>query len=192
MRANEQADRTGRWWRRWRTAARNAKARRDAARRLYMAAVARARRPRLYAELGVPDTPDGRFEMVGIEVALLVRRLCAIGGEGESLSRLVLEVMVDDVDRNLREMGVGDLSVGRYVKRMMTSCLARGSELDAALGREDRAALASLLRRTAWPGVAPPSETRLLELVSEVIESSQRLAALPDERLLTAQLDADA
>ncbi|MCS6778665.1 MAG: ubiquinol-cytochrome C chaperone family protein [Geminicoccaceae bacterium] len=192
MDGNEQAGETGGWWRRWRAAARTAKSRRDTARRLYMAAVARARRPRLYAELGVPDTPDGRFEMVGIEVALLIRRLRAIGGEGESLGRFVLEAMVDDLDRNLREMGVGDLSVGRYVKRMMTSCMARGSELDVALDRDDRAALARLLERTAWPGLAPPSESRLLALVNEVIASAERLAALPDDRLLTAQLDPDA
>lgn len=177
------------WWRRWRARAEAERARVEAARALYHAAVARARREKLYAELGVPDTPDGRFEMLGIEIAVLMRRLRNLGAEGSELTRSLLEVLVEDLDRNLRELGVGDLSVGRYVKRMVGSLLLRAEELERALDRHDEAALCALVRRTVWPSLPQPPEHLTRALAAEILAAAELWRAVPDAALRTGRVD---
>lgn len=172
----------------WLARRRVGRARAATARRLYLAVVARARRPEPFARMGVPDTPDGRFEMLGLETALLLRRLGALGRDGSALGQALLEVMVTDLDRNLREMGIGDLSVGRYVKRMTASLLARAAALDAAIGATGPEPLLAHLRRTAYPD-RPPADTEQLVALGEHVRATARaLEAVPGERLLEGEL----
>ena len=157
----------------WLARLRAERARAATARTLYLAVVARARRPAPYAVMGVPDTPDGRFEMIGLETALVLRRLRGLGEEGERLGRALLEIMVGDLDRNLREMGVGDLSVGRWVKRLTASVLARAALLDEAVrqlpSREqgqdrpvaERRSIVSLLHHGHYENSPPSAEIHL-------------------------------
>jgi cytochrome b pre-mRNA-processing protein 3 len=118
----------------------------------------------------------------------VLRRLRGLGGEGERLGRALLEAMVEDLDRNLREMGVGDLSVGRWVKRMTASVLARAAALDDALAGGGRAALETLLRRAFYPE-EPPPPGGLEALAAAVEEAAVRLEALAPEVLLEGRLD---
>lgn len=171
----------------WLARRRALRARSAAARRLYLAIVARARRPAPFARMGVPDTADGRFEMIGIEAALVLRRLAALGHEGEALGQALLEVMVTDLDRNLREMGLGDLSVGRYVKRMTASLMARAAALDAALGDAEPESLLAHLRRTAYPGSSPRPE-QVSALARYARAAAAELEELPGEHLLAGDL----
>ena len=90
------------------------------ARRLYEAVVAQARQPVFFAEWGVPDTIDGRFEMVTLHAHLLLRRLKDGGAETAPLAQALFDVMFADMDASLREMGAGDLGVGRRVKQLAT------------------------------------------------------------------------
>ena len=89
----------------------------EAAESLYTNAVAAARNEVFYAEYGVPDTVDGRFEMISLHVYVLLRRLKSLGAEGKKLSQNLFDTMFDDMDRTLREMGAGDLGVGRLLGR---------------------------------------------------------------------------
>lgn len=98
---------------------------RDAALRLYTTLVSQARNPFFYAEAGVPDTGEGRFEMIVLFVALGDARLAREGEAFKALRRQLSEVMVDDLDRSLREMGVGDLSVGKKVRSLAGSAHLR-------------------------------------------------------------------
>lgn len=96
----------------------------QSARELYEAAVGQARLPEFYLEMGVADTLDGRFDMIILHVYLLARRLRQDGGRNAAkLQESLFEVMFADMDRSLREMGVGDLSVGKQVKRMAKAFL---------------------------------------------------------------------
>lgn len=122
---------------------------------LYHIIVARARQPRFYAEWGVPDTPDGRLEMIGLEAALVIRRLRAEGDAGRVLAQDVFDVMFADVDRNLREQGVGDLSVGKHVKRAAQTFLARCRALDPCLDAGDVEGIAIILDRNIHQRVGP-------------------------------------
>ncbi|MBY0337105.1 MAG: ubiquinol-cytochrome C chaperone [Acetobacteraceae bacterium] len=123
---------------------------------LYGAAVSAAREPRPYVEWGVPDTTAGRFELVSLHAALLIRRLNAEGGEpGKSLAQAVFDAMFSDMDVNLREMGVGDLGVGKRVKKLWEGFHGRARAYQEALDGGDDAALREALGRNVWAGHAP-------------------------------------
>ena len=124
--------------------------------RLYGAAVTAARDPWLYATLGVPDTLDGRFDSIGLHVYLVIRRLTTDPEPpGPALAQAVFDAMFLDMDTNLREMGVGDLSVGKRNRAMWEAFHGRSAAY--AAGWDDPAALEAALARNIWRGVEPPA-----------------------------------
>lgn len=129
---------------------------------LYGAAVAAARAPWFYAELGVPDTLDGRFDLVGLHVYLVIRRLTALPEPGPVLAQAVFDAMFSDMDVNLREMGVSDLSVGRKVREMWEAFHGRARATAAALSGEAEETLEAALLRNVWRGVASEGATERL------------------------------
>ncbi|HVC62011.1 MAG TPA: ubiquinol-cytochrome C chaperone family protein [Acetobacteraceae bacterium] len=123
---------------------------------LYTAAVAAAREPFLYQALAVPDTLDGRFDLVCLHAVLLVRRLQREADPGPALAQAVFDAMFSDMDVSLREMGVGDLSVSRRMRAMWEAFHGRALAYDAALAARDAAVLEAALLRNVWRGAAPP------------------------------------
>ena len=119
---------------------------------LYCQAVLAARSPEFYTDLGVPDTLDGRFDLVGLHVFLLIRRLRTLPPPGAELAQAVFDAMFNDMDVNLRELGVGDMSVGKKVKKMWEAFHGRSVAYNAALEADDMAALEAALRRNVWRG----------------------------------------
>ncbi len=104
------------------------------ARKLYGSSVTQARRPVFYANWGIPDTPQGRFEMVVLHLALLVRRLAREGAAGQRLARAVNEQFIVDMDDAMREMTFGDLRVPREIKQVTAALLDRHKAYADALG----------------------------------------------------------
>jgi cytochrome b pre-mRNA-processing protein 3 len=126
-----------------------------AAFQLYTAAVAAARNPYLYTTLGVPDTLDGRFDAIGLFVFLTIRRLSTAPQPGPDLAQAVFDAMFLDMDTNLREMGVGDMSVGKRNRAMWEAFHGRSAAYTAAW--DDPPALEASLARNLWRGAGPPS-----------------------------------
>ena len=122
--------------------------RRQKAVRLYQAVVSAARQPVFYDEYGVPDTVDGRFDMILLHAALVMRCLSSEGKEGQRLSQAVFDVMFKDMERSLREMGIGDLSVPHHMKRMMKASKGRYYAYDQ--GFSEPALLKDALRRNLF------------------------------------------
>ena len=150
---------------------------------LYHQAVAQARRPEFYAGCGVPDTAEGRFELLTLHVLLLWRWLRRQPGEEEEKERLaqaVVDACFTDIDRNLREMGVGDLSVGKHVKRIARSFLARSRDLSAALDAGDADAVAVILARNLEAPGRPPVDAAALARYALAQDAALRGAALAD------------
>ena len=85
---------------------------------LYQAVVARGREPHWYLAGGVPDTNEGRFDMIATVLAAVLLRF-EDAPEGAPAAARLAERFVDDMDGQLREEGVGDLVVGKHVGRMM-------------------------------------------------------------------------
>ena len=124
---------------------------------LYGAAVAAAREPYLYAALGVPDTLDGRFDLVGLHAFLLIRRLRHMPEPGPALAQAVFDAMFADMDINLRELGVGDMSIGKRVRAMWEAFHGRAVAYEAAMDQPDNAQLAEAIGRNVWRNEPSPA-----------------------------------
>ncbi len=132
---------------------------------LYGVIVASARQEKFYAEWGVPDTVDGRFDMISLHLFLLLDRLKGAGSDVERTRQALTDAFFDDMDRSLREMGVGDLSVGKKVRKMAEAFYGRVKAYAAALERGE--GLEEALRRNVHPGDDGASVDALAAWVQE-------------------------
>ncbi len=137
-------------------------AERDAAAALYGAAVAAARRPVFYLELGVPDTLDGRFELLALHVFLILKRLREEGRPAKRLAQALFDAMFDAMDHGLRELGVGDLGVGRRVKTMAKALYGRIAAYEAGLAGGGDVLAAALARNLFGTVAAAPRQLAVL------------------------------
>ena len=121
--------------------------------------VAAARAPALYQEAGVADTIEGRFEMVVLHAALLVRRLLALGPQGADMAQELVDRVFLGFEDALREMAIGDVGVARRIKAMAGDFAGRSRAYAAALDAADEAALAAALARNVYgaPAASPES-----------------------------------
>src|SRR5437764_15482681 len=97
-----------------------------AGRALYARAVDQSRAPSLYADFGTPDTAEGRFELYSLHVVLLLDRLRGHGDLAVDVSQVLFDSYVKALDNALREMGVGDLAVGRKMRKLGEAFYGRG------------------------------------------------------------------
>lgn len=155
---------------------------RDSAQLLYVAVVAQARQRAFYSDMGVPDSLDGRFEMIALHVALVERRLRALSSP---LARALCEALFADMDRSLREMGAGDMGVGKRVLAMAQGFYGRAAAYDAALG--DAVLLAATLRRNVYGTLPDPLDPQAL--AGYVERCAAALADHPLERFERATID---
>jgi cytochrome b pre-mRNA-processing protein 3 len=153
---------------------------------LYAAAITAAREPWFYQALKVPDTLDGRFDMVALHAFLLVHRLQNAPEPGPALAQAVFDAMFSDMDNNLREIGVSDLSVGKRVRAMWEAFHGRAKVYSAALQTGDRAALETALARNVWRGAAP--EGAAATLGSLTLAQAAQLAVQELASLATGQV----
>lgn len=123
---------------------------------LYTGAVRAARDPGFYDGLGVPDTLDGRFDLVGLHVFLLIDRLRDAPAPGPGLAQAIFDAMFADMDFNLREMGVSDMRVGKRNKEMWEAFHGRATAYAEAAAKED-GSLSEALGRNVWRGTVPPA-----------------------------------
>ncbi|TCZ57907.1 ubiquinol-cytochrome C chaperone family protein [Roseicella aquatilis] len=154
---------------------------------LYGAAVAAARTPWFFDALAVPDSLDGRFDLVGLHVALLIRRLRTDSDpRGAVLAQAVFDAMFADMDINLREMGVSDLTVGKRVKRMWEAFHGRAQAYEAAIDAGDGAALAAALHRNVWRAEGEPGPAAH-RLAGHALRAAAALATQPLEPMLRGE-----
>ena len=139
----------------------------DVAHALYLIAVAQARQPLFYAEHGVPDSVDGRFDLIVMHVFLLLRPLSKLAeqdGDVElqaragNISQALFDTMFGDMDRSLREMGVSDIAVGKRVKHMAKAFYGRVAAYDEGLA--GRAIGRGLAAQSVWYGHADGGQCR--------------------------------
>ena len=150
-------------------------------RNLYTAAVRQARQVPFYVEYGVADTPDGRFDMVALHVILLLRRLKREHARTADEAQGLFDLMFADMDKNLREMGVGDVGVGRRIRGMAEAFYGRlhayHAGLDAADHILDEALQRNLYRKTRV------STAQVAAMADYMRRNDAALAATPVEVL---------
>lgn len=139
---------------------RKRRARKENARSLYRRLVEQSRCPEFYTDLGVSDDVDGRFDMILIHTFLVLNRLQAEGREAKDLSQDIFGALTENLDIALREMGVGDLSVGKRMKGMARAFYGRMDAYQNAVTNNDQAALAEAIGRNLFRerDIAPTSK----------------------------------
>jgi cytochrome b pre-mRNA-processing protein 3 len=156
---------------------------RGTAPRLYAAIVARARQPHWYSEGAVPDTVDGRFDMIAALLCLVLLRLETVP-EGIAPSTALAECFIDDMDGQLREIGIGDIVVGKHVGRMMSML---GGRLGAYRDGLEQGGLDAALIRNLYRGSAPdPAALAHVEARLRAVHAA--LAQTPITRIVAGEL----
>jgi cytochrome b pre-mRNA-processing protein 3 len=155
---------------------------REARRPLWDTVVATARAPHWYAEGGVPDTLDGRFDMVSLVLALVLHRIDEDPAHARAGVELT-ELFVTDMDGQMRQIGFGDMVVGKQIGRMVGALGGRLGVYRAADGSDD---LRAALIRNLWRG-NEPAAAKLAHVVGEVARLRATLAAMPVSELVVAE-----
>jgi cytochrome b pre-mRNA-processing protein 3 len=154
---------------------------------LYDRAVAQARSPAFYTDLEVPDTLDGRFELVALHVYLILRRLHADHERTARLSQALFDRMFEDMDGSVRELGAGDLGVGPRVKKMARNFYGRIKAYDQGLAG-DRGELQAALRRNLYGNLETVSDHAVAAMAAYLARESAALAERPLDEVAGGQV----
>lgn len=160
-----------------------------AAAALYACIVERSRTPHFYRDLGVPDTISGRFDHLMLSTFLVFERLKALEGPmANPIKDALWARMINDIEQNLRAVGVSDTAIGKKVKKVVRSFYGRVDAYQSALADvSSNEALEQALIRNLYAGeiVEPTQLTQMAELVRK---THHALAQLPDEQLIGGHL----
>jgi cytochrome b pre-mRNA-processing protein 3 len=158
---------------------------------LYGMIVAQARSPAFYAGYGVPDTVAGRLDMIVLHLVLLLRQLTKNHGKGPGTMPPAGQQLFDrfcrDIDDNFREMGVGDLTVPKEMRKVAEAFYGRAKAYEVALADDNAAVLEAAVSRNVFGVTESPLGAR--RLAAYMREASRRLDAQAPGALARAELD---
>jgi cytochrome b pre-mRNA-processing protein 3 len=160
---------------------------------LYGMIVAQARNASFYGGYGVPDTVEGRFDLIVLHLVLLLRRLEGEGdgsvtegerrsGVGQGLGQKLFDAFCQDLDDNLREMGVGDLAVPKRMRRFGEAFYGRQAAYRAALASDGTQELEKALARNIFEVVG--ADERAERLARYARAAMSQLNAEQDDALM--------
>ena len=155
---------------------------RDTIEAIYGMIVTQAREPLFYRDLGVPDTVDGRFDLLVLHLWMVLRRLRAVEGAAAALSQALFDRFCEDMDANLREMGVGDLTVPKRMQAFGEAFYGRSAAYDQAVA-DSREGLAQALSKNILNGGQIENARRLAYYTEAANEA---LAGLDDATIQRA------
>lgn len=158
---------------------------------LYAAAAGQARLPQFFAQGGVPDSLDGRFDLLTLHLILVLRRLDGQGKPAMVLRQRLFDLFAADMDRNLRELGVGDTGISRRVKTMGQAFYGRLQAYDQAFQAPDErreAALMTVLDKNLY-GTVPTAPVALAAMARYMVATADYLQQQPVSTMLTGQVN---
>lgn len=148
---------------------------------IYGMIVAQAREPAFYASLNVPDTVNGRFDMLLLHLWMVLRQL-RTSGDSEETGQALFDRFCSDMDDNLREMGVGDLTVPKRMQEFGEAFYGRTAAYDAALAAGDNELTAAIGRNI----LGSQHDASAGKIAAYVKEALAALAPLRRDALLAA------
>lgn len=160
----------------------------EAARALYETIVAQARQPSFYTDAGVPDTVDGRFELLALHSFLVFHRLRADRAATEDLSQRLFDIMAFHLDQSVRDSGAGDLGSAKRLKAMGEALMGRYRAYEAALAAAESGALDAALARNLYGTVPDPDPLRVGGMAAYVRREARALAGQTLAALQSGQL----
>ena len=146
---------------------------------LYGTIVAQARARAFYRDYGVPDTANGRLEMIMLHIVLFLGRLEGEQAPARALGQAVFDHFCRDMDASMREMGVGDLAVPRKMRRIGEAFYGRQAACRAALTASDDAPLVAMLQRQVFADASKGGAPG--RLATYIRESARQLAEQENE-----------
>lgn len=150
---------------------------------LYALAVEQARQPAFYTALGVTDRIDARFELYTLHVLILFLRLKGDGERGEVAAQKLFDTYISSLDNTLRELGVGDVSVGKKMRKLGESLYGRMNAYEGPLRAEDVDALAASLAKNIFESAEAATGRALARYA---VTSRQNLATQSFETVSSA------
>jgi len=156
---------------------------------LYAEIVRQSREPVFYEAAAVPDTVDGRFEMISLHAFLVMRHLKGGGEDAQKLSQSLFDEMFADMDQSLREIGIGDLSVGKHIKKMAKAFYGRVAAYEMALDGDGTESLVEALVRNHYGTVEGVPDEAAIALAQYVREADQRLTEDGVSMLMAGQVN---
>jgi len=152
--------------------------------RQYATLTSVAREPVFYLDFDVPDTVMGRFEMLSLVLILYFRRTRASGTSGQEIAQEIVDAFFQDIDYSIRELGIGDTSVPKRMKKLAGMFYGRLESYAAALDAGDAAALAAALSRNVHPQ-AGEAASPMVRLAGWALEAEAALAKVPESDIAT-------
>ena len=162
--------------------------RKKTAKKLYESAVSKAREPVFYQDYNVPDTVDGRYEMISLHTLLFIRRLNALEKKKEAQG--LFDVMFVIMDKSIREIGVGDLSVPKHMKRMMKGFKGRAFNYADALDTNDTKALKEAVTRNVFGTIEEPEPLDIEAIADYIVSADKALSKVAYEDLVDFEFPA--
>lgn len=158
------------------------------AERLYQSILQASRQPNLYTEFEVHDHLDSRFDMLCLHISLLMGRLRMLPEDvHKPLNQELFDRFFADMDFTLREMGVGDLGVGKRVRKMSEAFMGRLLAYTKSLERNDKMELALVLARNIRRSHDSNDADR--RMADYVLQSRDRLSAVGDNEMQAGTVD---
>ena len=153
---------------------------------LYRVAADKARDPAFYRDAHAPDTVEGRFELYMVHVILIAMRLRGQGRAAAETSQVMFDAFLRGLDDAMREMGVGDLSVGKKMRRLGEAFYGRAKRYDEAIDQPD--AVRALVRRTLYADLeGPEADVGAAAVGAYAARAHAALAGQPLDRLLAGE-----
>ena len=166
------------------------KQQKQTARALYKALQAQARSTVFYTDYGVPDTLDGRFDLLVLHAFLVIYRLESEGRSGHKYAQALFDVMFRDMELNLREAGIGDLSVPKHVKRMMRGFNGRrAAYADSIKNVQDIDIMVETLNRNLYASGLGVTQEEVSDMAAYVIDSHAALAKQGFDDIKTGKIN---
>ena len=155
---------------------------------IYQKIVNISRNKIFYTKYNVPDTIDGRFDMLILMTIIVVHRLSKIKNQGIELSQKIFDIVFKDLDYSLRELGAGDVSVANNMKKLISSYMGRQKIYVKAFKNEDEKFLALAFKNNIFRNKDQNKKIILL-LSKNIFRINKKLDLIEDKKMLNGDFD---
>jgi len=159
----------------------------DICQQIYYKCLLASRRPEFYTKFEVADTFDGRFDMLCLIISVYMHKLTREPEKTKEFSQILFDVMFKDIDLTLREMGAGDLGVGKRVKIMSENFMGRLIKYSQSLENKNSSLLAKALSRNLYRqnGMVNPDN----EITTFVLTLNEKIKRLKMDYVMSEEFD---
>ena len=159
----------------------------DLCKQIYYKCLLASRRPEFYTKFKVADTFDGRFDMLCLIISVFIHKLTREPEKTKEFSQILFDVMFEDIDLTLREMGAGDLGVGKRVKIMSENFMGRLIKYSQSLENKNAFLLARALSRNLYRQDSIVNSDN--EITTFVLKLSEKVMSLKLDYVMSEEFD---